>query len=144
MRTGVVLSTQGGALAKLMMPFRLGVGGPIGYGRQHMSWIAISDLVSAYVKAIEDDSISGPINAVSPNFVTNKAFTTALARALFRPAILPLPAFLLRVVFGRMAEETLLADMKVIPQRLLDMQFEWETPDIDSALLCCLEERPNG
>ena len=144
MRTGVVLSPQGGALAKLLMPFRLGVGGPIGYGRQHMSWIAISDLVSAYVKAIEDDSISGPINAVSPNSVTNKVFTTALARALFRPAVLPLPAFLLRVVFGRMAEETLLADMKVIPQRLLDMQFEWETPDIESALLYCLEERPNG
>ena len=144
MRTGVVLSAQGGALAKLLLPFRLGFGGTIGHGQQHMSWITISDLVRAYVKAIEDGSIAGPINAVSPNSITNKAFTTALARSLYRPAILPLPAFLLRVVFGCMAKETLLADMNVIPQRLLDMQFEWQTPDINSALLSCLKERPNG
>ena len=143
MRTGVVLSAQGGALAKLLMPFRLGLGGPISHGRQHMSWIAISDLVSAYIKAIEDVSISGPVNVVSPNSISNKAFTTALARALSRPAILPLPAFVLRLVFGCMAEETLLADMKVIPQRLLDMQFEWQTPDIHSALLSCLNKKSN-
>ena len=139
-RTGIVLSAQGGALAKLLPPFKLGLGGRLGTGQQFMSWICLSDLVAVYLRAIEDATLAGPINAVAPQALSNRAFTAALACALLRPALLPLPACMARLMFGAMADETLLADMQIAPQRLRAMGFELQTPTLEAALHACLQK----
>lgn len=135
LRFGVVLAQQGGALAKMLPIFRLGLGGPIGSGHQWISWIALNDLVRAILFLLEQDqTTNGPINVIAPNPVTNAEFTRALGRALHRPAILPSPAFALRTFFGEMAQETLLASTRSVPQRLLHLGFHFELPTIDAAL----------
>jgi hypothetical protein len=135
LRSGEVLSRHGGALAKMLTPFRLGLGGRLGSGRQWVSWIAIDDEVAAIVHIIGDESLVGPVNATAPNPVTNAEFTKALAGALHRPAVLPVPAPALRLLLGReMADELLLVSQRVIPERLNGSSFSFQTPEIASAL----------
>jgi len=134
LRIGMVLSPAGGALAAMLTPFRLGLGGRIGSGRQWWSWIDVRDLVSAILHAIECESLGGPVNAVSPNPVTNSEFTRALAKALSRPAVFPLPAFAARLALGQMADELLLASQRVEPTRLLASGFQFRYPDLTTSL----------
>jgi len=134
-RIGVVLASDGGALAKMKMPFLLGVGGRIGDGTQYMSWITLEDLVSALVFALERDDIEGPVNFVSPTPVTNAAFTAALGRVLNRPTVLPVPKFALRLGVGSdMANEMLIGGVRVIPTSLHDHGFRWEHTTLEPAL----------
>lgn len=134
LRTGVVLTPQGGALAKMLPAFRLGVGGRLGNGRQWMSWITLDDLVGAIGHVLVDPRCQGPVNAVAPTPVTNAAFTAALGAALRRPAILPVPVFALRLLFGQMADEALLSSARVEPKALLDTGFEFRHRGIETAL----------
>lgn len=140
LRVGVVLSNEGGALAKMLLPFKLGLGGRIGSGSQHMSWITLGDLVSVTQRAIEDEGLSGPVNAVAPGTVTNLEFTKALGRALGRPTLFPLPAFAARLVLGEMAEDLLLASIRVSPAELMENGFRFENPELNGALAVVLEE----
>lgn len=138
LRTGIVLSAEGGALARLLPPFRLGVGGPIGSGRQWMSWIGLEDQLRAIELAIATPSLHGPVNLVAPDPVTNAAFATALGHALHRPAIVPVPALVLELMYGEMARETILAGQRVAPRALLDAGFEFRHPDLAGALAAAL------
>lgn len=133
LRAGIVLAREGGALPRLLTPFKLGLGGRVGSGKQWWSWVAIEDLVRTIRFALEDD-LEGPVNVVSPNPVTNAQFTKALGRALGRPTIFPLPAFVAKSVFGEMAEEVLLMGQRALPARLLDAGFTFELPELDTAL----------
>jgi len=132
-RIGVVLGRGGGALAKMLLPFRMGVGGRLGSGQQWMSWIALDDLVSLIEFAIDEAAFSGPVNAVAPNPVTNADFTRELAAALHRPAILPVPAFALKILFGEMSQ-VLLGGQRVIPQAALHAGFQFQFSDLGQAL----------
>jgi uncharacterized protein (TIGR01777 family) len=134
LRTGVVLSRKGGALAKLVPSFRLGMGGRLGPGTQYMSWVTLDDLVHIYQFALETTSISGAVNAVSPHAVTNRQFTRALGKALHRPAVLAVPAAVLRMAVGEMADEMLLSSARVVPQALEKHGFQFSHPDIGTAL----------
>jgi len=134
LRFGVVLSPDGGALAKMLPAFRMGVGGRLGTGAQWMSWIALHDLVRVIRFAIGTHTLSGPVNAVAPRPVTNAVFTATLGSVLRRPALLPVPAFALRVLFGEMAEPTMLASQRVFPARLEHAGFQFEFPALDGAL----------
>src|SRR5207237_6307985 len=116
MRTGIVLSPKGGALKAMLMPFRLGVGGRLGNGRQWFSWIALDDLVRAIVWLVDHPAITGPVNTTSPNPVTSADFTRALGAALHRPAIVPVPRIALGLIFGEVAEETVLAGHRARPR----------------------------
>jgi hypothetical protein len=134
-RIGVVLAPEGGALAKMKMPFLLGVGGRIGDGRQYMSWITLEDLVSALVFALECDELEGPVNFVSPTPVTNADFTATLGRVLKRPTVLPVPKFALRLGVGSdMANELLIGGARVIPASLHAHGFRWEHTTLEPAL----------
>ncbi|MDP4642951.1 MAG: TIGR01777 family oxidoreductase [Opitutales bacterium] len=133
-RTGIVLSTKGGALAKMLTPFKMGVGGRIGDGQQKMSWISLPDLVAAYVFAVENETVRGAVNAVAPKPVTNQVFTKTLGKVLGRPTIFPLPAGVIKALFGEMGKETVLSDLGVIPQTLSDLGFEWQQPELEGAL----------
>jgi hypothetical protein len=133
-RLGVVLSAAGGALKKMLLPFRLGVGGVIGSGNQFMSWISIEDVVEAIQYAMVNDSLVGPVNLVSPNAVTNREFTRALGRALHRPTMFPMPAFAARLVFGEMADELLLAGTRAVPRKLMECGYEFRHPELTEAL----------
>jgi len=133
LRIGIVLSTRGGALAAMMTPFRLGVGGKIGSGAQYMSWITLQDLCGAIIHALTTESLRGPVNAVTAA-ATNSEFTKALGAALRRPVIFPLPAFAARLVLGEMAEELLLASIRVAPAQLQASGFRAKDPDLGSAL----------
>ncbi|MBM4061776.1 MAG: TIGR01777 family protein [Planctomycetes bacterium] len=128
LRIGMVLDPSGGALARLLLPFRLGLGGRLGRGRQWLGWIARQDLVAVIRTALADERLRGPVLAVAPEPVTNREFTQALARALRRPAWLPVPAFALRLLFGRMADELLLASQRAVPARLLETGFCFAAP----------------
>lgn len=135
LRSGIVLSTSGGALRRQLVPFKLGLGGPLGSGRQHMSWVAISDAVRAVRRAIEDEAIIGPVNVTAPHPVTNAEYAAALGRALGRPARLRVPATALAVALGRqMASELLLASQRALPKRLEGAGFSFEHPEIQGAL----------
>ena len=134
LRLGVVLSPGGGALAKMLLPFRLGVGGKIGSGRQYMSWIGIDDVVGAIHYALTADELRGPINAVSPNPVTNREFTKTLGRVLSRLTIFPMPAFAARMAFGEMADELLLSSTRVKPARLQNSGYYFRHPRLEDAL----------
>ena len=134
LRIGMVLSPAGGALAAMLTPFRLGLGGRIGSGRQWWSWIDVGDLVAVIRYAIETESLRGPVNAVSPNPVSNSEFTRALAKVLARPAIFPLPSFAARLALGQMADELLLASQRVDPTRLLAGGFQFRYPDLAASL----------
>lgn len=133
-RIGIVLAENGGALEKMLPPFRMGLGGVIGSGHQWMSWITLADLCGIFRYLLEDDSIYGPVNAVSPYSVTNAAFTQALGKALGRPAVVPVPAFALRLLLGEMADERLLASSRIEPAVLNQAGYTFLHPDIDSAL----------
>ena len=134
LRSGVVLTARGGALPRMLLPFRLGLGGPIGGGRQHLSWIALHDLLDGFRHALCDESLSGPVNAVSPQLVTNRQFTHTLGEVLGRPAVMPLPALAVRAMFGEMGVETLLYSQRAMPQALLDRGFRFEYADLAAAL----------
>jgi uncharacterized protein len=138
LRIGVVLSPAGGALQKMLLPFRLGLGGRIGSGQQWWSWIQVQDLVGAIRHTLTHD-LRGPVNAVSPTPVTNAEFTRALASALSRPAIFPMPAFAVRLIFGQMGEELWLASQRVVPAKLRESGFRFQYPDLRSAINASLE-----
>jgi uncharacterized protein len=133
LRTGVALGRDGGALAQMLPPFRLGLGGPIGHGRQYLPWIHLHDLVAVIVGALVDDRMRGPVNGVGPEPVTSRDFAKALGRALGRPAILPTPVLALRLVFGQAAEVTV-ASQRVVPAALGDLGFPFAFPTLDAAL----------
>ena len=131
LRTGIVLSREGGALKPMLLPFKLGLGGRIGDGRQYWSWIHIADFVSAVHHILK--SSSGPVNMTTPNPVTNADFTRVLASVLKRPAFLPAPAFALRLVVGELADEGLLASARVVPKKLSESGFQFRFPELKSA-----------
>ena len=132
-RTGIVLGAGGGALGKMLTPFKLGAGGPLGNGKQWMPWVHVADLARLYVHAAENGSIRGPMNAVAPNPVRNSEFTKALGRQLHRPAFMPAPYIGLRLLFGEFAQ-VLFASQRVIPKLALDTGFVFQYPDIAAAL----------
>jgi uncharacterized protein len=132
-RFGVVLSELGGALRKMLPPFRMGLGGNMGSGRQWMSWIDINDVVGAIQHAMKTDALRGPVNVVGPNPVRNSEFTKTLASVLSRPAMFPMPAFAARLVFGQMADELLLASQQVEPAKLLSTGYVFRKPELRSA-----------
>jgi uncharacterized protein (TIGR01777 family) len=134
LRLGVVLDRRGGALAKMLTPFRLGLGGPIGSGRQYWSWVTLQDVVGAAEHALNVETLSGPVNVVSPHPVTNAEFTRTLGRVLRRPAFLPMPAMAARMVLGEMANDLLLASARVQPRRLLESGYKFRHPDLEPAL----------
>ena len=134
LRIGVVLSAEGGALPKMLTPFKLGVGGRVGSGRQYMSWITLDDLVAVIRRAIEDESLRGPVNAVAPRPVTNAEFTKALGHVLGRPTIFPVPAFAARLAFGEMADALLLSGVRVEPARLSEAGHQFKYTEIEGAL----------
>ncbi len=134
MRFGVVLSPKGGALAKMLLPFKLGVGGVIGSGKQHWSWIGMNDLVRAIAFCVENENIRGPVNAVSPQALNNYDFTKAVGARLHRPTVFPMPAFVAKLVLGEMAEALLLSSARVIPEKLQAHGFQFAQPDLKSCL----------
>jgi len=138
LRIGVVLAANGGALAKMLPPFKLGVGGPIGSGRQWMSWIALPDLVALIGHTLENRALEGPLNTVSPNPVTNRDFSRALGRVLHRPALAPLPGFVARLLLGEMADALLLASTRVLPERLQAAGYQFQHPQVEAALRAVL------
>jgi uncharacterized protein (TIGR01777 family) len=138
LRIGVVLSKKGGALAKMLPAFNLGLGGPLSSGSQYMSWIALDDLLSIISFTINNEQMRGPLNATSPNPVTNAEFTKTLANTLHRPAIFPVPRFVLELLFGQMADEALLASQRVLPQKLLESGFQFKHPMLSDAISASL------
>lgn len=134
LRIGIVLTPAGGALAQMLFPFRMGVGGVIGSGRQYMSWVALDDVLGGVLHALCTDGLTGPVNMVAPNPVSNAEFTKTLGRVLRRPTILPLPAFGARLAFGEMADALLLASSRVHPARLRDGGFSFGYPNLEDAL----------
>ena len=146
LRTGLVVSPHGGALEKLLTPFRLGLGGRLGDGKQWMSWIALTDYVEAVTFLLDAASIAGPVNLVSPNPVTNEEFTRTLARVLRRPAFFHVPRAALTLAMGEMAEATVLASQRIRPRRLLEAGFNFSLPTLEAALRAELtrSERSDG
>ena len=138
-RFGVVLSARGGALAKLLTPFKLGVGGPVGGGDQWMSWISLDDAVALMELAIHDERLAGPFNAVA-GAVTNRQFARTLAGVLKRPAFVPVPAFALKLAFGEMAEETILASQRVEPRVLTQLGYSFIHPELEGAIYAGLRD----
>ncbi|HEV2380891.1 MAG TPA: TIGR01777 family oxidoreductase [Terriglobia bacterium] len=133
-RFGIVLSAAGGALAKMLPPFKAGVGGPVGSGRQYMSWIALDDVVRVIEHAFVTDSLAGPVNVVAPEPLTNREFARTLGRVLGRPALLPLPAFAVRLLFGEMGDALLIASARVRPSRLEAANYRFLYPELEGAL----------
>jgi uncharacterized protein (TIGR01777 family) len=138
LRFGAVIGPGPSAIARLLPIFRLGLGGPLGSGAQWMSWIGLQDAVAAILFLLETPSLIGPVNLTAPNPVTNAQFTTALAHAVHRPAILPVPAFALRLALGEMADEALLASARVYPGKLITAGFQFTHPKIAQALAATL------
>ena len=134
LRFGPILAREGGMLSKLLTPFKMGVGGKVGSGRQYISWVSLEDSVNAILLAINDESIRGPLNVVSPNPVTNEEFTKTLGHVLNRPTALAMPAFAARLAFGEMADEMLLVSQRVVPKKLTEARFEFRYPNLESAL----------
>lgn len=133
-RTGQVLSTEGGMLPQLLTPFKLGVGGPLAGGRQYFSWIHIEDEVGILLWALDNERVTGTINATAPEPATNKEFSKALGRALNRPAIAPVPGFVLDLKFGSEFGRVLRGGQRVIPKRTLELGYEFKHPELDEAL----------
>lgn len=140
LRTGIVLDKAGGALAKMMTPFKLGLGGRIGPGTQYMPWISLADQISAIDFCLNSESMRGPVNLVGPHPVTNAQFTTTLGMVLHRPTFLPLPAFAARMMFGEMADEMLLASARVEPTKLLNAGFRFSHNDLEGAIRAALKK----
>ena len=133
LRQGIVLSRRGGALAKLLLPFRLGLGGRVGSGRQWWSWVGLDDVVAAYLYAL-DHPLAGPVNVTAPGVTTNRELTEAIGRALHRPAVFPLPGFAVRAMFGQMGVEMLLGGQRTQPAALIAAGFSFARPELDAAL----------
>jgi uncharacterized protein len=140
-RLGIVLSTKGGALPRMMTPIKLFVGGKIGSGNQWMSWVTLADVVGVLRLTLENDTVRGPINTVSPEPARNVDFTKALAQALHRPAIFPAPASALRTVLGEMADSLLLSSQRVLPEKLQSLGFAYQDPELRGALVRIISER---
>jgi TIGR01777 family protein len=134
LRFGMVLSPKGGALKKLLTPFKLGLGGVLGNGRQYMSWIALDDVVQVILFALQNDKLSGAVNTVAPQAVTNREFTKTLGRVMWRPTLFPLPASTARMLFGEMADALLLASTRAVPERLGQAGYAFQFPDLKPAL----------
>jgi uncharacterized protein len=134
LRTGIVLSPKGGAMGKMLLPFKLGVGGKIGSGRQYWSWISLDDICGAIIHAIEAAGLHGPVNVVSPSPTTNADFTTILGRVLHRPTMIPMPAFAARIALGEMADALLLASARVEPAKLTATRFVFRDRDLEPTL----------
>jgi uncharacterized protein (TIGR01777 family) len=134
LRYGVILSPKGGALAKMLTPFRMGVGGVVGSGKQYMPWVSLDDAIGATHHALMDESLRGPVNVVAPHPATNLEFTKTLGRVLWRPTIFPMPAFAARLAFGEMADALLLASTRVEPRRLLAAGYAFRYPQLEDAL----------
>ena len=132
-RTGIVLDEDGGALEKMLTPFKLGVGGPVAGGDQYMPWIHLDDLVGIYVKALDDASWTGPVNGSAPKPVTNKAFSKALGKALKRPAFSPVPAFAIKLLYGQMSE-IVTKGQNAVPKRTQQLGYAFKHTEIESAL----------
>ena len=134
MRFGVVMSAEGGALPKMLTPFRLGLGGRMGDGRQWWPWVSVRDVVGAIEHVLNHESLSGPVNTVAPNPVSNAEFTHILASVLRRPALFPMPAFAVRLIFGEMGEELFLGSQRVEPAKLAASGYQFQHPDLKNAL----------
>ena len=139
LRTGMVLSKDGGALAAMLTPFKFGVGGVIGSGQQWMSWISIDDMIRVIEFAVENDSLRGAVNAVSPQPVTNEEFTKTLGEAVYRPTFIPLPEFAVNLALGEMGHTLLLDSRRVVPTRLEKAGFEFRHPELKEALAAVLD-----
>ena len=135
LRTGIVLGKGGGALRKMLPPFKMGLGGKIGNGQQWMPWIHLDDLVGIILYCINHDHLKNAINGTSPNPVTNRAFTKALGQALKRPTVLPMPSIVVKLLMGQMGEELLLAGKKVLPTKILDAGYQFQYQELEKALL---------
>jgi uncharacterized protein (TIGR01777 family) len=136
-RTGVVLSPSGGALEKMLTPFKLGVGGPVAGGGQYLPWIHIDDVVGALLFALESAEADGPLNVTAPEPVTNKDFSKALGRALHRPAVMPVPGFAIKLLYGEMAT-IVTTGVRAVPKRLLELGYRFKRPELDEALRAAL------
>lgn len=134
LRTGVVISPAGGALGQMLLPFKMGVGGRLGSGKQYFSWVDLDDLVALVLHALHDTSLSGPVNATAPNPVTNAAFTDALGRVLGRPTVLPVPSLAVKAAFGQLGEEALLWGQRVVPARLEKAGFRFAFEGVEDSL----------
>src|SRR2546421_584580 len=134
LRIGIVLSAEGGALPRMLTPFKLGVGGRVGSGRQYMSWITLDELIGVIKFALSNENLRGPVNTVAPGAVTNEEFTKAMGRVLGRPTFLPMPAFAARLAFGEIADALILSSTRVEPARLKEAGYEFSHPNIEEAL----------
>lgn len=139
LRSAIVLSKEGGALATMLTPFKLGVGGVIGDGKQWMSWISLDDVVGIVNYALEHENVRGAVNNTSPNPVTNEEFTKTLGTVLYRPTFLPLPEFAVHMVLGEMGDALLLDSTRVVPKRLMDAGYEFKYPELNTALKRAVE-----
>lgn len=133
-RLGIILSPKGGALAKMLFPFRMGGGGILGSGKQYMSCVSLDDVLGVLLHCVTTDSLSGPVNVVDPRPVTNREFTKTLGRVLFRPTIFPVPAFAVRLLFGEMGDALLLGSTRVVPRKLLESGYRFRDPDLETCL----------
>lgn len=140
LRFGVVLSSKGGALGKMLFPFKCGLGGPLGSGNQYMSWVSIHDAVRVIGFCLTREGVEGPVNVVAPAPVTNLSFTKTLGRVLKRPTPFPMPSFVARLLFGEMADALLLTGCRVEPARLTAAGYKFDHPDLENALRSLLEE----
>ena len=140
-RTGIVLSPKGGALAKMLLPFKLGVGGIMGDGRQYWSWISLDDVIGAFQHALTNENVTGAVNAVAPRAVTNAEFTKTLGKVLSRPTIFPLPGFAARLALGEMADDLLLSSARLEPARLLATGYKFHHPELEGALHNLLQRK---
>lgn len=139
LRFGIILDAKGGALPRMLLPIRLGVGGRLGSGKQWMSWIALEDAVSIIQHSIQNETLRGPVNTVSPSPVTNAEFTRIVARELHRPAFFPAPRFALRLALGEMADALLFSSQRVIPEKLTGLNYSYRYPDLQQALRSILQ-----
>ena len=137
MRTGIVLDKDEGALGTMLTPFKLGVGGPVAGGRQYMAWIHLDDVAGMYVAALDDERWSGPVNVSAPEPVTNKQFSKALGKALHRPALAPVPGFMLKLMYGEMSE-IVTTGVRAVPARATELGYDFRHPNLDEALEAAL------
>jgi uncharacterized protein len=133
LRFGPIIAREGGMMAKMLTPFKMGLGGKVGSGKQYISWVSIDDVVGAIILALTDESIRGPVNVVSPNPATNEEFTKRLGEVLSRPTALTIPAFAARLTFGEMADEMLLVSQRVMPKRLSEAGYGFQYPTLEGA-----------
>jgi len=134
LRTGIVLGKNGGALSKMLPPFKFGLGGPMGSGKQWMSWIHMEDIIGIIRYAVENESVAGAINGTAPNPVTNKTFSSTLGQVLKRPAFIPMPAFVMKLMMGEMAEELLLSGQRVVPEKIAKAGYQFKYSELKTAL----------